>query len=147
MKLNWGFGILVSYLIFAGTMVLFAVKASQQSNDLVTDEYYEDAVNYQQKIDASKNALDGTSLIDVRFINESKTLELLANDSLNNYIGMIYFYKPDDSKKDFNLDFKINNGTQSLYSLNSIPSGIWKMNISWTIGQKKYYLEKRITVN
>jgi hypothetical protein len=147
MKLNWGFGIFLSYVIFAGSMVLFAVKASQQSNDLVSEDYYEDAVKYQEKIDASKNAMDGSSLIDAKFINERRSLEIFSNDSLMNTVGKIDFYKPDDSKKDFSLDFKINSGMRSIYTLKSIPSGEWKLNISWTIGQKEYYLEKRITVN
>jgi hypothetical protein len=147
MKLNWGFGMLVAYVIFAGSMVLFAIKASQQNNDLVSEDYYEDAVKFQAKIDAKLNALDSSSLIYANFINESSSIEIFAFDSLLNTFGKIDFYKPDDSNKDFSLNFKINRGVRSIYYLKSIPSGEWKMNISWTIDQNIYFQEKRISVN
>ena len=55
MKLNWGSGIALVYVIFAGSMVAFAIKASRQHYDLVTENYYTEAVNYQQEIDARHN--------------------------------------------------------------------------------------------
>ena len=56
MKNKWGIGIAAAYITFALGMILFAVHASRQHYDLVSNNYYEQAVKYQDKIDAGHNA-------------------------------------------------------------------------------------------
>src|ERR1041385_3197489 len=99
MKLNWGFGIAVVYTLFALSMIVFAIKASQQKYDLVSDHYYEDAVNYQQRIDAESNAAgSGLSIEYLSTINEVK---IACGEKSKNINGTLTFYKPDKAGYDF----------------------------------------------
>src|SRR5436190_14526070 len=96
MKLNWGFGIAAVYTLFAVSMILFAVKASQQHYDLVNDNYYNEAVNYQQKIDAGKNAALADSKLSIEYLSKENAIEINSVSKSNNKIkGTLSFYKPD----------------------------------------------------
>lgn len=61
MKLNWGFGIAAVYTVFALGIIGMVILASRQKNDLVTESYYEQAVHFQDKINASENALEANN--------------------------------------------------------------------------------------
>ena len=59
MKFNWGTGIVVTIIAFIAFIMYFVITMSTDntySHDLVTDKYYQEELNYQQEIDAEKNA-------------------------------------------------------------------------------------------
>ena len=49
--MNWGYKILMVYVIFIAGILLLVFKSSSQNQDLVTEDYYEQELKYQQKID------------------------------------------------------------------------------------------------
>ena len=77
MKLNWGYGIAIVYILFALSMILFVVKASRQHYDLVNDNYYKEAVNYQTKIDAGKNAALADSKLTIKYLSKENAIEII----------------------------------------------------------------------
>src|SRR6185436_18304392 len=101
MKLNWGFGIGAVYVIFAASMTWFAVKASQQKNDLVTENYYEQAVKYQDNIDAGINAEDSAAKLSIKYLQDKNAIQVSGDTQLKNCKGTLSFYKPDNSNDDF----------------------------------------------
>ena len=56
MKLNWGHGIIIVYVIFVGGILLLSFKSAQQKFDLVQTDYYGAELKYQEVIEASKRA-------------------------------------------------------------------------------------------
>ena len=57
-KFTWGHGVIIAlacFIIFICTLI-FTVEFSKNTFDLVTDNYYEEEINYQQEIDATNNA-------------------------------------------------------------------------------------------
>ena len=56
MKLSWGYKIMFVYLAFVAGIGFLVFKASNQEFDLVTKDYYEQELKYQQVIDQSANA-------------------------------------------------------------------------------------------
>ncbi len=145
-KLNWGFGIATVYILFAGSMVLLAVKASQQHYDLVTPDYYNDAVKFQQKIDAEKNALSPATKLNFEFVQDKKEVTISSASKNKNIKGTLLFYKPDKAGFDFEIPFSLNNeGTQHV-PVHTIASGYWKIKASWTLDGADCYTEKNILI-
>ena len=69
MKFNWGFGIALVIVIFAvGVGVLVYIAASQKV-DLVADNYYEQELKHQDRIDESRRSADLKEKIEVRAAN------------------------------------------------------------------------------
>ena len=81
MKLSWGHKIAATYLVFVAGMVFLVFKANSEKFDLVTKDYYEAELKYQEIIDQTANATElsaqviveknGTELT-IRFPSEMK---------------------------------------------------------------------------
>ena len=70
--MNWGYKILTVYIIFIAGILLLVFKSSTQNQDLVTKDYYEQELKYQQVIDATERANALSS--EVKFQGESPSL-------------------------------------------------------------------------
>ncbi|MBE9491126.1 MAG: FixH family protein, partial [Bacteroidetes bacterium] len=59
MKINWGTGIVIAFVVFIG-FILFLIMLMMSDNkldhELVTEDYYEKGTFYQKEIDAEKNS-------------------------------------------------------------------------------------------
>lgn len=105
MKWNWGTGIFVTYTVFVIIVVIHVIFFMNQKVELVTDNYYEKELKYQEQIDKINNT---NSLKDeLKLEQDAKSIRLLFPGLYTNGIlkGEIYFYKPSDSGKDFMIPF------------------------------------------
>lgn len=135
------------YIFFAAAMVLFAIKASSQKYDLVTDNYYNAAVNYQKTIDAEKNASRAESKMAFKFLTDQNAMEIISIAGLPQKItGKLSFYKPDKATDDFVLDFQTDNSGSRIIPLKKIAHGYWKINASWNENGKACSNEIKIFV-
>ena len=55
--MNWGYKILLVYLIFILGILFMVFKSSTQKTDLVTTDYYAKELKYQEKIDEMKQVV------------------------------------------------------------------------------------------
>ena len=55
MKLSWGYKIAFVYIIFVAGIGFLVFKASSQKFDLVTKDYYDQELKYQEVIDQAAN--------------------------------------------------------------------------------------------
>jgi hypothetical protein len=129
MKINWGFGIAVVYTLFAAGMILFVIKASQQHYDLVSNNYYDEAVAFQKKIDVRKNGERYESNLKFQFIEEYK--EIILSSAGNSINGNLSFYKPDNASEDFIMGFSTGETGKQQIILDKLSHGNWKVDIIW----------------
>ncbi len=54
--MNWGYKILFVYLFFIAGILVLVYKSSSQKVDLVTKDYYQKELKYEQKIDEAERA-------------------------------------------------------------------------------------------
>jgi nitrogen fixation protein FixH len=143
MKNKWGTGIATAYIIFAGSMIVFAIHASHQHYDLVADNYYEQAVKYQDKIDAGHNGIQ--SKLNISYNEKENALQLSTTEEIKS--GILQFYKPDKAADDFKLDFTINSEDKQIIPLKKLAHGYWKVNATWiTPDNKSCYSETKIFI-
>ena len=143
MKNKWGLGIATAYIIFASSMIVFAIHASHQHYDLVTDNYYEQAVKYQDKIDEGRNASQAN--LDIAYNAKENSLQLCTESEIKS--GTLQFYKPDKAANDFKLDFTTNPDGRQIIPLQKLAHGYWKVNATWiTPENKTCYSETKIFI-
>lgn len=143
MKLNWGIGITVVYIMFIGGIMFMVMLSGRQKIDLVTEDYYEQEIKYQERIDQAGRsaalsekvlvALKGNSL-EIRFPSE------FAGKSIS---GKALLYYPADIKKDFTSAIST---TDNRFTL-EIPehgSGLHILKLSWESGGITYYNEEQV---
>jgi nitrogen fixation protein FixH len=146
MKLNWSSGIAITYILFAAIMILFAVKASQQKNDLVVDNYYDEAVKYQKQIDASHNNDIAKNQLNIEYLSDQKIITLNYTDHQKALDGEISFYKPDGAEKDFKLQLNLDKEGKQIISTTQLAKGVWDLKCSWKVDGTYCYKELRIII-
>ena len=116
-----------------------------QDVSLVSDNYYEKSLSYQDEIDKQSrtNSLDEQVMINFNgvVINIS-----FPSDYLNkNISGEIYFYRPSNPGLDFKLPLQLVEGSQNI-PVERLKKGFWRLKLYWLMDGKGYYSERAITI-
>ncbi len=146
-KFNWGTGILLTTVVFMSLIVAMVVHFMNQDVDLVTDNYYEKEIKYQNQIDKMERTYALSEDINIAYKAGMVKLIFPGNKSAEKIIGSIHFYRPSDFKKDFKLPVKIDESGVQKITTASLAKGYWKIKIDWECGKNKYYTERSIMIN
>ena len=141
--MNWGYKILVVYIIFIAGMVFMVIKSSNQKMDLVTTDYYAKELKYQEKIDeiARTNALSDT--VSFTIDPNSLTVSFPKDFAGKKISGSAEIYFPADVNKDTKVNFSIQDSIQSL-SIPTVNKGLHELHLNWQSDGVNYYFEKKI---
>jgi hypothetical protein len=141
--MDWGKGILLSiigFVVLIMTMVVISVR--MDGIELVTENYYEAEINYQDRIDEESSAMRlDRNVITYRTTAKNLELDLPAGTS-----GKIQLFRPSDSSLDREILLDVIESGNTIVSLNDLKPGYWKIQLSWTEKGKNYYEEKKITI-
>lgn len=143
MKLSWGYKIAFVYIIFVAGIGFLVFKASSQKFDLVTKDYYDQELKYQEVIDQAANtARLSTSLIIEKSASE---LSITFPPEMRNKEKIIdfYLYYPADAKRDFRKSINIDEN-EFTQALPEAMKGKYELKLSWEVEGVKYYFEKQL---
>jgi hypothetical protein len=147
MKLNWGTGIALTYIVFAAVVIGIVLFTFTIDVNLVTDNYYEKEIAYQEQIDK----LNNTKALEEQLIisNTEKSIYLkFPTDFKERTIGgVINFYRPSDKNLDFSVPISLNNFGEQIIVSQRLASGMWKVIVEWNADEVDYFNEKIIMVN
>ena len=145
--MNWGYRIMLVYLVFVAGILLLVYKSGQQRSDLIADNYYEQELQYQQVINARKNAEPFKNEIQVTRQDSRVAVQLPVSvgSSLTN--GTIEFLCLNDKRKDVKVD--IHTGKDGIQYIDGaqLKKGNYQVQISWTDKKIPYYHEQSFFVN
>jgi len=143
-KLNWGWSILIVYATFMIVFLFFFYRSFKEleSNELVTDNYYEKELVYGEVLDKKKNA--DTMRIPVQIIQNADALKIVFPKYIKDIKGSITLYKPDNQ----NLDKKFSLTPDSLgvQRIDQLIPGRWNISIDWKTDNIAYFMEKSLTI-
>ena len=143
MKLNWGHKIAIVYTIFVGFMVFMLVLSMQEDHELVTQDYYEQELQVQKKIEANKNLKNAGYIVEITPSNGELIIQLQGIKSPQNTVGKIHLYKPDDSSLDESIDLNINEaGAMTIKPKGK--GGRYTVSLDFEVGGVPFYREKDI---
>ena len=143
MKFNWGYKILIVYLVFVGGILLLVFKSSQQKFDLVQQDYYGAELKYQEVINATKRASELG--IDLGLVVRGSFLHITLPPILqqSETKGEVHLYCIADEKGDLKKKFKSNNGEFDLELLTTMK-GNYTLKLTVQNRGVDYYFEKKI---
>lgn len=141
--MNWGYKILIVYLVFVAGIVLLVFKSSNQKFDLVTPDYYAKELKHQDKIDAIKRTHTLSSKLKYEVTNNTIIITLPVDFGEKELKGEILLYCPSDNNKDIKKDFSTNNRTATI-ELPSGTNGSYDLQVSWNAETRDYYFEEKL---
>lgn len=136
--MNWGHKIIIVYILFISGIILLVVKSSSQNQDLVTTDYYEQELLYQQRIDETGRAhalsapvhheTRGKNII-IYFPDEMKGLAISAR---------VLLYNIADKRRDVQKDLSTTDGILQ-FEVPTENKGVHDIKINWSADGTSYY--------
>ena len=148
--MNWGLKIgivFVGFVVFMISMVIICMR--QENIHLVTENYYEKEIAYQDQIDNETNTVAlKNDVPEILYAKENGmvTVQYPAGFSDASITGSILFFRPSDAKQDFTVPLKADPLRQQKVSVADLEKGLWKIKMEWSAVGKKYYLEEKLVV-
>lgn len=146
MKINWGWGItigMVAFISFIMFFVITMITGDKYDYDLVSEEYYEKEMLYQNEIDAEEN-LDLLSASITGEKTEKGWLLHFPDDFKGEKLdGTVHLYRTSNKQLDFKLPLQLEN-SDFLVPDNKMLSGRWNITIDWQHDGKDYLYKDAI---
>jgi nitrogen fixation protein FixH len=143
MKIGWGHKILFVYLGFVAGMLFLVYKANREKFDLVTPDYYEAELKFQNVIEDKQRVFELSAPPKITHSVNMVNIQL-PGEFLNKEVkGDFYLYRPSDASKDLRKTFTAVKAFIEI-PLDKSLSGAYELKLSWQAGGKTFYNEQRI---
>jgi len=143
MRISWGYKIAIFYLSFVVGMLFLVFKANSESFDLVTENYYEAELKYQDVIDQKSNASGLSAPPSITHSVNSVSIQLPKEFAGKTVEGEIYLYRPSNAAKDIRKSFTTQDGFYQL-DLGKELEGSYDVKLTWKAGGKAFLREQKI---
>lgn len=145
-KWNWGTGLAIALAVFVLGMTLTMFKVSQQRFDLVTTDYYEEELAYQETIDRKQAALQLKDRAELSFKDGRVVLSLpqqLHGKAANVEVKM---YCQTDARNDFILNEKDWPVKNIEVPSSKLKPGKWIAKVTLDLAEAQYYFDPDIVI-
>lgn len=145
MTLNWGHKLTIVFILFGTLMFVLVYKSIRTDYQLVSKEYYNDELKYQQVIDGTANANKLSTQVSI--LQADGKLQFQFPMEMNNKTikGTIYFYCSYDNSKDKTFAITLNENCLQIIEEDKIQLGNYTIKISWQTGEESYYNQQYFT--
>lgn len=118
-------------------------KASSEKFDLVTKDYYDQELKYQEVIDQSANTAKLSAPLKVEKVNGELKIGFPSEMKDKKKTIDFYLYYPADAKRDFRRSFELSEN-ELAQALPTGMKGMYELKLSWEVDGVKYYFEKKL---
>lgn len=140
--MNWGTRIALFYGAFVVFMLFMVYLAFNQDFDLVADDYYEQEIAYQDRIDQMTSANEDGQKVEIK--KSTSGYDLVFAGKANDV--KLHFFRPSDDTKDIILEKAEVESVLSVPFTQLIP-GKYLVKVEWKVDGKTYFQEQDLFVN
>ena len=148
MKINWGTGIVIAFVIFISFIMYFVVQMvfdSKYEEELVAENYYQHEYAFQEEIDALQNSRELEEKVSISLEDKLLEIKFPSDFESDNIKGSIHFYRPSDKHLDFKIPVHLESNTYQLPTKDMLE-GYWDISVDWTYDGTRY-MNKRTVYN
>jgi nitrogen fixation protein FixH len=144
----WPAGIVAAFAVFITATVTLIVVATRNRMELVTPDYYEQEIRYQQQMDRLERtrALGST----VRLVHDPArnrlSIQLPSEHVGRSTAGRIHFYRPSAAGQDRQIEFQPDSTGEQSVDAGQFSPGLWKVRILWTVGNEEYFSDDTVVL-
>jgi nitrogen fixation protein FixH len=131
----FGFGIMILFMTY------LVIRCTQNPSVMVSDQYYEQELVYQDKIDAQENTIPLDALFSLE--HQGTDLQIKIPAEINNKLtkATLVVYNQADDRHDKTIAIPKNADGVYMLSAANWANGSYKLKLSIEAGAKKYYKE------
>lgn len=142
--MNWGYKIITGYIIFVGGIMYLVYRSASQNQDLVTPDYYEQELKYQDRIDESRRADALSAAVKYELTGEGIRVQLPPEMKGKKIAAELWLYCIADKSKDIKQQLVTEDAT--FYLPSRYNSGLHQLKVTWTADKLAYYSEHKIVL-
>lgn len=145
-KFHWGHGImlfLLAFMIFILSFVYKTLFVKEYDHELVSKEYYNEEMAYQQEVDRLDNAKKLENPITINVLDNGITITFPQEFDGTKVSGWVKLLKVDDDKKDFQSDLKL---SSNVMQVNNLSKGTYHAKVKWSYEGKDYQVNHKIQI-
>jgi hypothetical protein len=141
--LNAGHLVALVYSIFALATLSFVVFAFTQKVDVVSDDYYSKAVDYDRHITRVNSSNELATGVEFQLSSDNKSLVLsFPRNVMNTSVkGEVVLYRPSVSGIDKNIPIKLSSDNTQRIDVTELMKGKWIAKVTWSSSLGEYYDE------
>jgi len=144
--MNWGKGLALSLIVFAGMMTWFVIKAMQNPEPLVTEHYYEQELVYQGRIDATERANALTAPVTITVANDAIQLQFPQETHAVQVTGTLHLQRPNEPLDDRTVNVAADMSGVFHSAPLGLKSGRYNAELEWSAGANSYYTAEKLVV-
>jgi hypothetical protein len=146
MKMSWGKGIIIVIGAFISGMTIMVYTSVKNDTELVTKNYYEKEIKYQEQIDKINNSKGLIKNLKIEALSDKLVIKFPDEEKGNDINGEILFYRPSDAKKDFTVPVELGKNSEQVITTGEFEKGAWIVKVNWSSKGMNYYNEETIMV-
>lgn len=146
MKINWGWGITIFYSFFVLSFIVILIFSLGQDNSLVTENYYETDLAYQDHKDKLANYAGLSDKVTESFQHDTRSYLIQFPSEMETIAGEVHFYRPSSAELDYRVPIQTDPANQLVIPVEQLQSGQWIVQIEWTAGGRPYFKETRLFI-
>ena len=112
-----------------------------QKVDIVTDNYYEKELKYQEQLDKVARTRALKESFEITNTGKELIIKFPNLPDKNQSKDLISLYRPSDDSKDVKIPVLTDTSRTQVVSVDRLVKGYWKVKINWTSGGSEYYYE------
>lgn len=143
MKITWGHGVVIAlgaFIIFILGMI-FLFPIGKQNSELISDNYYEDELHYQEVIDAKNLANTLVEKPKIALLKDGITVVLPEDINNTNSKFNFYLFRTDDKNLDIKKDFVLNQNNALTIPNTVLVKGSYTLKLQWVKEAKKHQID------
>jgi hypothetical protein len=139
--MNWGYKIAIFYTAFALFIIALVVMSFNQKYDLVTEDYYDKELKFQEQIDKQNLVNANSKQIVWKHAGKSLNLVFPATEKVS---GEIKLFRPSDAAMDIIVAVMPDSSGNQQIDITAAGSGKYLLQIDWKENDKSYFQESVI---
>jgi len=144
--MTWGNKLVVVFVVFASLMGFLVYKCMTQKFELVSKDYYNEELRYQDKIDGMNNANKLSDVALSQIASDDVQIELPKELKGLVATGNVWFYCPTAAINDRKIPLQVSDEGVMQVKRGLLAASNYQVKITWQIGNDKYYTEKLLAV-
>ena len=141
--MNWGKGIIIAMGAFMYFILFMVFTLMSKSTDLESEDYYKKEIEYEQEMNALKNATQLKERAKIDLTEEYVVVVLPTKEQVSNV--QIALFRPDNKKKDKLLNE--NNSKTIMIAKNTLLKGRYNLAIKYEVNGKKILQKEEIMID
>jgi hypothetical protein len=142
--MSWGTKITILYSGFVLLIVSMVYMAMNQKMDLVSKDYYEQELHFQDKINSAANLSALQEPLNYEIKGDELIIEFPSSFHAQKINGNILFQYVSDAGMDQSFSIVADADGKMHIGIADFKKGVYKMMVNWDAGGKGYYFEAMV---